>query len=78
MRRSGQVAPGQGRPGQDAPDLPWDGHAVADQGEHLCVAWVRVVRKVPRIALGSCEVVGRIEAVAGDGRVHFRSRVIRR
>ena len=42
-----QVAPDQGRPGQDAPDLPRDGHAVADQNEHLGVAGVRVVWEVP-------------------------------
>ena len=69
-----QVAPGQAR--QDAPDLPWDGHAVVDEREHLCVARVGVVRKVPRITLGSCEVVGHIEAVAGDGRIYFRSSII--
>ena len=32
---------------------------------------------MPGVALGPREVVGRIEAVAGDGRIHLRGRVIR-
>ena len=71
-----QVAPGQGRPGQDAPDLFRDGDAVADQGEDLGVAGVRVVWEVPGVALGSGEVIGRVEAVGRDLRVHLRGRVI--
>ena len=47
-----------------------------NQGEDLGVAGVCIVGEVPGVALGSREVVSSIEAVAGDGRVHFRGRVI--
>ena len=46
------------------------------RAKHFCVAGVGVVRKVSRLALGSCEVICRVEAVAGDGSIHFRSRII--
>ena len=51
--------------------MPRDGHAVADQGEHFGVAGVRVVGEVPG------EIVGGIEAVGGDLRVHLRGGIIR-
>ena len=56
---------------QDFSDLPRDGHAVSDEGEHLCIAWVGVVGEEPGVALRSCEVVGGVEAVGGDLRVHL-------
>ena len=71
-----QVAPRQGRPGQDSSNLPGSGHTVANESKHFGVAGVGIVRKVSRVALGSREIVCRVEAVAGDGSIHFRSRVI--
>ena len=42
-----------------------DGHAVADQGEHLGVAWVCVIWEVPGVALSSGEVIGRALKLLG-------------
>ena len=53
-----------------------NGHGVSKECEHFCVARVGVGREIPAIALGASVVVSRVEAVAGDGCIDFRSRII--
>ena len=72
-----EEAKGQRRAWQDAPQLPWHGGGVPDQGERLRTRSGSVGHEVPAIALGLGVVVAEIHAVAGYGRVHLGAGVVR-